>query len=182
MVFSNKNILIVDDEDVQFDIIKTGLKDLGCKFTYATNGREALATIDKEKPDLVITDLIMLEMTGLEMIRTLQEKGQQIPTIVMTGFANVKTIREAQALGVLEFIEKPVRMNETKTLVARILSNTTEDKPNSELQADPEFSLRLHFEEEFYNRMQEYCRKEGLSITTLVKGLLKRKIEGSDDW
>lgn len=82
----NKRVLIVDDDDNFRNLLYMALDD-DFDVAFATDGRRALALIGEEKPDLIICDVMMPNMTGLEMIRELSsETGtRDIPVIVMTG-------------------------------------------------------------------------------------------------
>jgi YesN/AraC family two-component response regulator len=85
-------------------------KEYAC-FT-AKNGNEALEVLDKEEIDMVITDMKMPEMDGLELLKIIKEKYSNISAVIMTGFAEEYTTTEALNLGADGYITKPFRNKE----------------------------------------------------------------------
>lgn len=95
------------------------LEQLGKYFTYrfkesisATNGEEGLKKFREEHPDLIITDIQMPVMTGLEMIVKIREEDKNIPIVVVTAFSNLENLRQGIELKVDRFISKPTRRHE----------------------------------------------------------------------
>ncbi len=113
-------ILIVDDEENMLMMLKTFFteKEYAC-FT-AVNGKEALEILDKEEIDLVITDMKMPEMDGLELLKIIKEKYSRISAVIMTGFAEEYTTTEALNLGADGYITKPFRNKELLLILKRI--------------------------------------------------------------
>ncbi len=115
------NILVVDDEPFNRDILVQQLDALGCRTMEARNGREALASVARDPPDLVLLDVMMPIMDGFETLGRLKESAdtRDVPVIIMTALnAQEDRIRFIEA-GAYEFLTKPVDDRELK---ARILT------------------------------------------------------------
>lgn len=113
-------ILVADDEENMLKMLKTFFmeKDFIC-FT-AKNGIEALNILDKENIDIVITDMKMPEMDGLELLKNIKEKYKNISAVIMTGFSEEYTTTEALNLGADGYITKPFRNKELLLILKRI--------------------------------------------------------------
>ncbi len=113
------SILLVDDDEALRSILTEGLESEGFDVTGAANGREALKHLETGTTDIVLTDLAMPEMDGIELIRHLHsEYARQFRIIAMTaGIETSKTktsdfvlLRAADAMGAMRTIEKPFRL------------------------------------------------------------------------
>ena len=113
-----KNILIVDDEKILVDTMKSlvlGI-DKSFKVTGAYDGMSALDLIKVNKTDILITDINMPEMDGLELIRSVQKEHSSIKIIVMSGEGDVYT-RAAKAFGAAYILKKPFGKKELKSAI-----------------------------------------------------------------
>jgi signal transduction histidine kinase/FixJ family two-component response regulator len=114
-------LLIVDDEVAQMRALCDTLEPHG----YVTRGfpsaREALATLELEHFDLLLTDLMMPEMDGIALLRSSQEIDRDLACIVMTGHGTIATAVSALKAGALDYILKPFRMNHILPALARAL-------------------------------------------------------------
>lgn len=99
-----KNILLVDDEAYYFDVYGAALKKAGYDVDYAKNGVDALKQLEKKSYDLLIVDLIMPYMSGMELLKKIKRK--KIPTIVFTTLEGVTDKTDAQKAGVKKFLTK----------------------------------------------------------------------------
>ena len=103
-------VLHVDDSKAMRMIVKRTVKQAGfdgLTFFEAANGVEALEVIDKERPDVVLSDWNMPEMNGIELLRQLRQDGNQIKLGFITSESNAETTREANEAGAAFFITKP---------------------------------------------------------------------------
>ena len=101
-----KKIALIDDEPTISNLYS---QILGEEFSVVTafNGKEGLDLIEKEKPDLIMVDIRMPEMDGLEMIKALKAKGQmEMPVLVLTNLVEDEKVAEAIELGVKDYIAK----------------------------------------------------------------------------
>jgi CheY-like chemotaxis protein len=99
-------ILIVDDLSFERQRVREILKHEGYACAEAANGREALALINERRPDCVLSDLVMPEMDGFELLGALQERERQIPVIVLTADAQAATREECERLGAVAVLHK----------------------------------------------------------------------------
>jgi DNA-binding NtrC family response regulator len=114
-------VLVVDDDPTARRMLDVRLRALGCRVVTAANGREALAAIAHERPALMLLDLQMPEMDGMEVLRTLKREGIAIATIVITAHGSPDTATEAQQAGALGFFAKPYAMQDFDIAVRRVL-------------------------------------------------------------
>ena len=103
---SNK-ILVVDDDPATRKLLSILLKTTG-EFLEASTGAEALRIIEAERPRIMLLDLIMPEMSGLEVLQALKASGVVMTIIVLTGQTDIAVARQALELGAAEYITKPV--------------------------------------------------------------------------
>ena len=111
-------ILVVDDEEDLRLLLTDSLRREGFQVAAASSGREALALVEQEPPDLIILDLVMPEMDGIETLRRLRERGVTAKVLVLTAYGTAQQTREAMALGVREFIGKPFDLDRLIRIVA----------------------------------------------------------------
>ncbi|MFQ5674325.1 MAG: response regulator [bacterium] len=121
-----KQILLVDDEQDLLSTLKEILEKKNYGVFTAINGRQALGTIVDESIDLVITDILMPEMEGLELIRKALEIDYKLPIVVMSGLSNVTYLTAAMHLGAVEKLTKPINVTELFKTVGKFLGGTTE--------------------------------------------------------
>ena len=122
-VQGKERVLLVDDEDIILSSLQRALNLSGYQVTALKNGLEAFRLFD-EKPDefdLVITDLTMPGMTGLELAGKLKEKRSDIPIILCTGYNDVISQQEAKSLGIKELLLKPASSRDVKEVIRRAL-------------------------------------------------------------
>lgn len=105
-------ILIVDDSSFQRGVIRSLVHKAGHETEEAVNGRAGLEKIAASKPDIILTDLLMPEMGGLELLEVLREQGTVIPVIILTANIQVSVRRQCLELGAVAVINKPVVQEE----------------------------------------------------------------------
>ncbi len=115
------NLLIVDDEQSYRQLLTLVFQGDGHNIRTAMNGRDALQQLESESADVIITDVKMPDMDGIELLRSLREFLPDIGVILMTAFATVETAREAFKLGADDFIQKPFDVEELKIIVKKAL-------------------------------------------------------------
>ena len=114
-----KTILIVDDEAVIRDLCSRALK--GYNVVQAGNGQDALKLFDKGDIDVVLTDVMMPGMDGIELLKKIKQKEPTIVVIVMTGFAEKDVILNALKADADDFISKPLNLLQLKTAIDKAL-------------------------------------------------------------
>ncbi len=115
------NILIVDDEQSYRQLLSLVFEEQGNNIRTAMNGRQALEALQAEPADIIISDVKMPDMDGIEMLRAVRETSPDLGVILMTAFASVETAREAFKLGADDFIQKPFDVEELKLIVRKTL-------------------------------------------------------------
>lgn len=103
-------VLIVDDEIMALKVFKKGLKKCEAQFEVltATNGEEAIEVLEREPISLLVTDLIMPKVGGLELLAYMNKNHSQVPCIVMTGYRSSEIRKRAEQEDILDYLEKPV--------------------------------------------------------------------------
>ncbi len=104
-----KKILVIDDEVYIRDSVIGFLEDFGFEVVEAANGRIGLEQFEKEQPDLILCDLRMPEMDGLEVLAHVTQKNKNIPIIIVSGAGNISDTVEALRLGAWDYIIKPIQ-------------------------------------------------------------------------
>src|SRR5881394_1243980 len=104
---AKSRILVIDDEAAIRDSLRMTLEYEGYEFIGAATGQEGLALAERESPDLVLLDVKMPGMDGLEVLDRLRSMNDGIPIVVISGHATVPTAVEATKKGAFDFIEKP---------------------------------------------------------------------------
>jgi len=117
---SKIKILIVDDEQIVLDSIRKHLRsELEYESFTALNVESALSIMDSQNIDIVLTDLMMPEIDGLEFLKLLQQKNKFIIAIMITGYATINTALQAQQLGAFDYLAKPFTRDELLKVVKR---------------------------------------------------------------
>ena len=114
-------LLIVDDEEDIREFAKNFFQKRDIDVFTAADGQKALDLIKLEKPDLVLLDVHMEDMTGIEVLKTLREGNNQIKAIMVTGIEDEAVVREANNYGALGYIHKPLILDELKEVVLKEL-------------------------------------------------------------
>jgi CheY-like chemotaxis protein len=124
---STQTVLIVDDEPSICTLLRQFFTHLGLQSRFAATGTEALALIEKKSPDLVILDIYMPGMTGVEVLRRLQARwpsGFPFGVIILTGSTDEPLLQEALGLGAFDVLLKPVSIKHLELAVRVLLMQT----------------------------------------------------------
>ncbi len=115
-----KRILVIDDEQQILNSISLYFSEYDV--VTASDGKEGLKIFESMKPDLIITDIIMPKVEGIEFILTLKEKNVSVPIIVMSGRTIGREYLDmAIELGAFEKLEKPFKLEELKKLIVKLI-------------------------------------------------------------
>lgn len=123
----NARILVVDDTPANIQTVSAILKEHGYQISVATNGKQALAVLERVRPDLILLDVLMPEMDGFETCRQLKsmEAWKDIPVIFLTGQTDPEHIVRGFELGAMDYVAKPFHAHE---LLARVNTHVTVDR------------------------------------------------------
>lgn len=116
-------ILIADDNEQNRELLEAYLSDEGHEILMAADGQETIEVALREKPDLILLDIMMPRMSGYEVCQKLKEDAQtrRIPVLVVTALKELRDIEKAVAAGADDFLSKPVHRLELKTRVRSLL-------------------------------------------------------------
>jgi DNA-binding NtrC family response regulator len=114
-------ILVVDDEVLIRDMIKKGLSQIGgFSVEVAKNGLEAIEKMEKEVFDLILTDLKMPEMDGLELLKNIKGTRPEMMVILMTAYGSIETAVEAMRIGANDYITKPINFDDLLIHISKV--------------------------------------------------------------
>ncbi len=115
-------VLICEDDEMVLKMVEFKLQKEGYEVHLASDGKEALEKVKSIKPDIIITDIMMPYLTGLEIVHQVRkEMGLETPIIIVSSIGLEKTVLEAFQLGADDFITKPFSPNELSVRVKKIL-------------------------------------------------------------
>jgi DNA-binding NtrC family response regulator len=117
----NARILIVDDDDVSCQLFIEVLEGEGYEVRKAHSGEEALERLRSEAYDLLLVDVRMPGITGLDVTRIMRQEQPDLPVIVMTAFGSIETAVEAIHEGAFDYVSKPMNLDELKKIVSKAL-------------------------------------------------------------
>jgi DNA-binding response OmpR family regulator len=118
-------ILVAEDEPMLLKTIELKLKKEGYEVIATGDGRDAIARIEKDDPDLVISDIMMPYASGLEVVSLVKQPGRKtIPIIILSAMEQEKVVMEAFELGADDYITKPFSLNELSIRVKRLVGKT----------------------------------------------------------
>lgn len=116
-----RKILIVDDEPLFAEFLHLVLTKEGYEISTAKDGKEGIEIFESIKPDLVITDIVMPDMEGIEFIRILLKKRKTLPVIAMSGNATgIRFLRTSRLFGARAVLQKPITFEKLKETIAAV--------------------------------------------------------------
>jgi DNA-binding NtrC family response regulator len=115
-------VLVVDDDEVSCRLFAEVLEGDGYNVHQAHSGEEALDRLRKQSYDLLLVDVRMPGITGLDVTRTVRQEQPSLPVVVMTAFGSIETAVEAIHEGAYDYVSKPMNLDELKKIVIRALS------------------------------------------------------------
>jgi len=116
-----RNVLIVDDDPDVLSMLERLLKKLEYNPLVAQNGEEAVQIIDSNKIDVVVSDLVMPEMDGMELLKRVKSRKGDIPFLMITGHPTIETAVEAIKKGAYDYLTKPFQVEEVQIKIDRAL-------------------------------------------------------------
>jgi len=137
---SEPAVLLVDDNLALVDNLREVLEDEGIHTEAAATGEEALGMLEKRPYNLVITDMRMPGMDGLEVLRRIHQRWPGLPVIIMTAYARDSVLKEAQSAGALGVLPKPLDMEYMIELIGRMVG---ENAPVLLVEDDPNLRINL---------------------------------------
>ena len=129
-------LLVADDERSLRELLELVFKREGHQVTCVANGREALTATGQGSYDLIITDVKMPDVTGIDLLKAVREQSPETMVIMMTAFATINSAREAFKLGADDFIQKPFDVDEFKLIVRKALEKRDLRQENALLKRE----------------------------------------------
>jgi len=164
-------VLVIDDEEAIRASLKMIFEYEGYECLLAANGAAGLKIAEKEDPDLVLLDIKMPQMDGMEVLRRLKETGCDAPVIMLSGHGTVKTAVEATKLGAFDFIEKPPESERILIAVRNALSQRRLSEENRRLKLSFDERYRMVGESRALEKVWEAVQRAApTSATVLIMG------------
>ena len=113
------DVLLVDDEVIVGKRLKPALTKIGCNVEIFEDPKEALKRIDEKAFDIVVTDIMMADVNGIELLEYIQKKSARTKVIMITGYATEALAREAMDKGAFDIIAKPFRPGDLRNMIAK---------------------------------------------------------------
>ncbi|MCK4389572.1 MAG: response regulator [Desulfobacterales bacterium] len=117
-----QTILVVDDEEMILAVFQRLLSKEQYTVLTASNGKKALEVVAEKSPDLVMLDLKLPDMSGIDVLRRIKRINENIEVIIITGYGTMKTARAAMRLGAYDYVTKPFDNNYITALIEDVLS------------------------------------------------------------
>ncbi len=131
-------VLIVDDERNVRDVLQRALAKEGFQVTGAANGEEGLKALTKEETDIVLADIKMPVMDGMELLKEIKARGISSVVIMMSAFGSIKTVVEAVKIGAYHYISKPFDIDEILMVIRKALDERKLREENERLRREVE--------------------------------------------
>ena len=112
-------VLILDDEPIVGKRLKSVVAKIGCNVEVFVDPKEALKRIEEKVFDIVVTDIRMDEVDGIQVLEHVVKKSDRTKVIMITGYAMMEVAREAMEKGAYDFIAKPFKPNDLSTAIAK---------------------------------------------------------------
>ncbi|HLP48011.1 MAG TPA: sigma-54 dependent transcriptional regulator, partial [Candidatus Kapabacteria bacterium] len=138
-------ILVIDDDPSIRNMLAIVLKKTGYDVTCTDSGKTSLEKLKKESFDLIISDIKMPDINGIDLLKKIKSITPEIPVIMITAYASANDAVEAMKLGAEDYVTKPFNLDELKIIIDRAIYKTNIEKENIELKS------RLTDKEKFEN-------------------------------
>jgi DNA-binding NtrC family response regulator len=113
--------MVIDDESIVGKRLKPALEKSGYEVEVFESGTEALKRIEEKDFDIVVTDVRMDDVDGIEILGRVSQKSPRTKVIIMTGYATIELAREALVKGAYDFIAKPFIPNDLREIIAKAI-------------------------------------------------------------
>ncbi len=116
---NSHSILVLDDEPLVGDRLKPALEEDGYEVETFTNPRKALERLKDKEFDIVLTDIRMDEIDGIQVLEAVESQSSRTKVLMITGYATMQLARKAMAKGAFDFIAKPFKISDIREMVAK---------------------------------------------------------------
>ncbi len=139
-----EKILVVDDDEGVRQVLTQSLQEAGYRVHPAESGEKASAAVREEPFELIILDMVLPRVDGLEVMKEILTLRPEVPVIMITGYASVETAIKAMKMGAADYIVKPFRMEEVELVVAKALERSHLRRENVSLRRQLETHYGVH--------------------------------------
>ena len=144
MTDKKNSILVIDDERSMRELLDVLLSKEGYEITCAESGRKAISLVEKKDFDLLLCDIKLGDISGIDVLRAAKKKNQNIVVIMISAYASTETAVEAMNEGAYDYVPKPFNNNELKETISNALELKTIDQEKKLI--DDELKKQLHFD------------------------------------
>ncbi|WFD10995.1 response regulator [Tepidibacter hydrothermalis] len=177
-MLKNVKILYVEDEPITRNQVERFLKRRVGKVILAENGNDGIEKFNEQKPDIIITDLVMPDMSGIEMMKKIRNNGSKCPCIITSALSDSKTILDTVDLKIEKYLIKPIDINALLKSLNDIVIEELESNKNV-LVLDDEVILtddkKNELELEIRNMYSKYLKRVTGKGAKLIQVLIKGK-------
>jgi len=175
-------VMVVDDDQDLRESVAEVLGGAGFSVTRASRGEEALEYLARQNFDLVLLDMVMPGLSGLELLGRIRDKAPRMPVIIITAFASVENAVAAMRHGASDYVTKPFRIDGLLASVGRVLEEARFESCRTSLDLNTVLSclanplrreILAHVEQEGALRFMDLCRKLQLDDHTRMNFHLK---------
>jgi two-component system nitrogen regulation response regulator NtrX len=153
-----KTILVVDDEESICQSLEGILSDEGYEVLTAKSGEEALKMIEEEQPDLILLDIWLPGIDGIDVLKNVKQEYPQIQVIMMSGHGTIETAVKATKLGAFDFIEKPLSLEKVVLIVNHALDLIRLEEENKLLKLKAHYDYELVGQSKAIKELKEIIR------------------------
>ncbi|MCK4754367.1 MAG: response regulator [Calditrichia bacterium] len=164
------NILVIEDEDQVRQSYEDMFSFFGYEVESVPNGREGMSRITKKDYDIVVTDLNMPEMNGIEVLKYIKKKKPYIEVIVITGYATLENAIEAMKVGAYDYFAKPIDIEHVRIVLSKCVQQIQSRKENEELRS---LTQRLKELNELKDKFITITNHELRTPVTVLKGYIE---------
>ena len=169
-----RTILVVDDHEPNRELVREALGDSAYEISEARTGSEALEHLRRRQTDLVLTDVRMPGISGVELLKRLHSDYPDIAVVLMSAFATVAGAVEAMKLGAYHYLTQPLDIDELRSVVCRVLDYHAvpidRGRPGDTLQRSPGFENILGRSKDLLGVLDQATRAARTSSTILIHG------------
>jgi signal transduction histidine kinase len=174
---SPTHVLLVEDEDGFRDLMSGFLRSLGCEVTECCDGETGLMEQRKRPADIVLTDIRMRGVDGMEVLRRVRESWPHTEVILITGYATVEAAIEALRHGAYDLLLKPVRLEQIETVIRHCEERIRYARENLELRRVIDRLRELNTRKEKFVALANHELRTPTTVASGILNLLKRRTD-----
>ena len=170
MPTESAKILVIEDESLVRQSYDDMLNFFGYEVESVPNGREGMSRITKNDYDIVVTDLNMPEMNGIDVLKYIKKKKPYIEVIVITGYATLENAIEAMKVGAYDYFAKPIDIEHVRIVLSKCVKQIQSRRENEELRS---LTQRLKELNELKDKFITITNHELRTPVTVLKGYIE---------